>query len=153
MTDSKIEKKIKHARIAAMISGVITLAGAITIIHKQTDPQFSLFNMLSLVDALIIFSLAYGIHKKSPLCALLMFEYFLLSKLFNASISSHIPTGPLIVGIPFLYFLFQGITGTFTHHKSNRGGKERAHPISFGWTCAGSCGLILYVCVLPVLLI
>ena len=153
MTDSQIVKKITHARVAAMISGVITLAGAITIIHKQTDLQFSLFNLLSLVDAFIIFSLAYGIHKKSPLCAVLMFEYFLLSKVFNASISSHIPTGALIVGIPFLYFLFQGITGTFAHHKSNRGGNKRAHPISFGWTCAGSCGLILYVCVLPVLLI
>jgi serine/threonine-protein kinase len=153
MTSLIIDKKIKRARIAAMISGIITLAGATTLIYKQHEFHFSLFNMLSLVDTFIIFSLAYGIYKKSRLCAVLMFEYFLLSKLFNMSISSHINVGAVLVGSVFLYFLFQGITGTFAYHKCNTGCEEAANTIPIGWMSAGSCGLILYVFVLPTLLI
>jgi hypothetical protein len=153
MTSQKIDKKIKHARIAAMISGTITLAASITLIYKQPELQFSLFNVLSLVDAFIIFSMAYGIYKKSRLCAVLMFEYFLLSKLFIMSTSSQINLGAIIVGSIFLYFLFQGIRGTFAHHKNNNEVKEKAGPISIGWISAGSCSLILYIFVLPTLLI
>jgi len=153
MTSQKIDKKIKHARIAAMISGTITLAASITLIYKQPEFQFSLFNMLSLVDALIIFSMAYGIYKKSRLCAVLMFEYFLLSKLFIMSTSSQISLGAIIIGSIFLYFLFQGIRGTFAHHNNNHEGKEKARPIPIGLISAGSCSLILYIFVLPTLLI
>jgi serine/threonine-protein kinase len=153
MTSQKIDKKIKHARIAAMISGTITLAASITLIYKQPELQFSLFNVLSLVDAFIIFSMAYGIYKKSRLCAVLMFEYFLLSKLFIMSTSSQINLGAIIVGSIFLYFLFQGIIGTFAHHNYNNHGKEKAGPIPIGWISFGSCSLILYIFVLPTLLI
>jgi serine/threonine-protein kinase len=153
MTSQKIDKKIKHARIAAMISGIITFAGAITLINKQTELQFSLFNMLSLVDAFIIFGMAYGIYKKSRLCAVLMFEYFLFSKLFILSISSQTNLGTIIVGSIFLYFLFQGVSGTFAYHKYNTLGKGKASSIPFGWISAGSCCLILYIFVLPTLLV
>lgn len=152
MTSQKIDKKIKHARIAAMISGVITLAASTTLIFKQSESQFSLFNMLSLFDALIIFSMAYGIYKKSRVCAVLMFEYFLFSKLFIMSTSSQINLAAIIVGSIFLYFLFQGIRGTFAHHKYNNAGSEKSGTIPLGLISAGSCGLIVYIFVLPALL-
>ena len=152
MTSQKIDKKIKHARIAAMISGIITLAGSIALFNKQPDLQFSLINMLSLVDALIIFCMAYGIYRRSRLCAVLMFEYFLLSKLFIISVSTHINLGTLIVGAIFLYFLFQGVRGTFAFHTYRNSGKGNAGAIPIGWISAGSCGLILYIFALPALL-
>ena len=153
MSSQKIDKKIKHARIAAMISGIITLAGSITLIYKQPELQLSLFNMLSLIDVVIIFTMAYGIYKKSRLCAVLMFEYFLLSKIFIMSISSQISLGAIIIGSIFLYFLFQGVRGTFTYHKYSTLGSGKASAIPIGWISAGSCGLVLYVFVLPTLLI
>ena len=152
MTSQTIDKKIKRARSAAMVSGVITLAGSITLIYKQTELQFSLFNMLSFVDAFIIFGMAYGIYKKSRLCAVLMFEYFLLSKLFIMSISSQISLGAIIIGSIFLYFLFQGVRGTFHYHKFNTLRSGKASSIPIGWISASSCGLVLYVFVLPTLL-
>lgn len=153
MTYSKMDKKIKHARIAAMVCGTVTLAGSITLIIKQVQTGSSLINILSLIDAIFIFSMAYGIYRKSRICAVLMFEYFLLSKIFNISISAHINSGVLIIGAVFLFFLYQGITGTFAYHKCRicKEGIVESKPVA--WILAGSGGLIMYVLVLPVFLI
>lgn len=153
MTSQLIDKKIKSARIAAMLSGIITLAGATTLIFKQSQPQFSLFIALSFIDSIIIFGMAYGIYKKCRLCAVLMFEYFLLSKLFIMSISLQINLGSIIIGTIFLYFLFQGVRGTFAYHKYSNLGKGKFSPVPIGGISVGSCCLILYVFVLPTLLI
>jgi serine/threonine-protein kinase len=148
-----MDKKIKHARIAAMVCGTVTLAGSITLIVKQVQTGSSLLNILSLIDAIFIFSMAYGIYRKSRICAVLMFEYFLLSKIFNISISAHINSGVLIIGAVFLFFLYQGITGTFAYHKCRicKEGIVESKPVA--WILAGSGGLIIYVLVLPVFLI
>lgn len=153
MTYSNMDKKIKHARIAAMVCGTVTLAGSITLIVKQVQTGSSLLNILSLIDAIFIFSMAYGIYRKSRICAVLMFEYFLLSKIFNISISAHINSGVLIIGAVFLFFLYQGITGTFAYHKCRicKEGIVESKPVA--WILAGSGGLIIYVLVLPVFLI
>jgi K+-sensing histidine kinase KdpD len=153
MTDSHIDKKIKHARIAAMVSGTVTLAGSVALIMNQAQGGFSLLNLLSLIDVLFIFSMAYGIYRKSRICAVLMFEYFLLSKIFSISISTHMNSGVLITGLIFLFFLFRGITGTFAYHKikTRKEGITESKPLA--WILAGSGGLIVYVLVLPGLLI
>jgi len=153
MTLSNIDKKIKHARIAAMVCGTITLAGSVVLIKNQLQTGFTLLNLLSLFDAAFIFSMAYGIYRKSRICAVLMFEYFLLSKIFNISVSSHVNSGVLIVGAIFLFFLYQGIAGTFAYHKCriHEEGKIESKPLS--WILAGSGGLVVYVLVLPYLLV
>lgn len=153
MTDPHMEKKINHARIAAMVSGTLTLTGSLSIIWNQTRSQLSLLNIMALVDAIFIFGMAYGIYKKSRICAVLMFEYFLLSKIFSASVSPHINPASLMIGMIFLYFFFRGITGTFDYHKCKtcREGTEALNP--FTWILAGSGGLIVYVLVLPHLLV
>ncbi len=153
MTDSKIERKIKHARIATMVSGSITLAGAITLIGNHTHAEFSLLNILSLIDVIFIFSMAYGIYRKSRICAVMMFEYFLLSKIFKISTSTHINFGAIIVGSIFLYFLFQGIAGTFAYHKCRTCKERTEESKQLGWILAASCVLVVYVLVLPCLLI
>ena len=153
MTDSKIANKIKQARIAAMVCGTITLAGALTTLIKQTHSHVSLIHILSLIDVAFIFAMAYGIYRKSRMCAVFMFEYFLLSKIFNLSVSAQISAGVVIIGIVFLYFLLQGITGTFAYHKCRacRETSQYSNPLS--WILAGSAGLILYVVVLPAMII
>ena len=153
MTDTRIEGKIKRARIAAMVSGTITLAGFITMMKNQPWVEFSFLNILVLVDVIFIFIMAYGIYRKSRICAVMMFEYFLLSKIFTISTSSHSNLAVFMIGLIFLYFMFQGITGTFAYHKckSCREGTEHSKPL--GLILAGSSGLIVYVLILPLLLI
>ncbi len=151
MTDSNMDKKIKHARIAAMVCGTLTLAGSITLIINRTG--FSLLNLMSLFDVVFIFSMAYGIYRKSRICAVLMFEYFLLSKIFNISISAHINSGVMIIGAVFLFFLYQGIIGTFAYHKCRICKEGIVESKLIAWILAGSGGLVIYVLVLPVLLI
>ncbi|RJR20919.1 MAG: hypothetical protein C4581_02665 [Nitrospiraceae bacterium] len=153
MTDSSIDRKIRHARIAAMVCGTITLAGSVTLIRNQLQTGLTLINLLSLLDAAFIFSMAYGIYRKSRICAVLMFEYFLLSKIFSLSVSAHISSGVIVIGMIFLFFLYQGITGTYAYHKCRicKEGLVESRPVA--WILAGSGGLIIYVLVLPVLMI
>jgi len=153
MKESEINKKIAHARIAAMVSGTITMAGAVTLIVNQKQEGISVLNFLSLLDAAFIFAMAYGIYKKSRLCAVLMFEYFLFSKVLNISLSSQLNAVGLMIGIFFLYFMFQGIRGTYAYHKCNSCKEGIADSRPLGSILAGSCGMIAYVLVLPVFLI
>ena len=150
MSNSQVDKKIKQARIAAMVSGSISLACVVTLIRNQ---QLSLFNFLAFIDVIFIFSMAYGIYKKSRECAVLMFVYFLLSKLLIISTSPHDSVGTFIIGTVFLYFLFQGITGTLAYHRSKSREDDARSAMPMKWVFAGLCGLIFYVLILPGIII
>lgn len=47
MSHPPIEKKIRHAKIAAIISGIVTLAGSLVLIVKGKSGGVSLVNMLN----------------------------------------------------------------------------------------------------------
>ena len=64
-----------------------------------------------ILDLILIFGLGYGIRKNSNICAILMFGYFLLSKLFQLFSGQFPPTAAPLAGIIF-YYLWQGIVGT-----------------------------------------
>jgi hypothetical protein len=105
-------QKIKSAWVAALISASVTLV--ITLIAMSGKNLFG-FSAWELIDVTLIFGLAFGIYKKSRLCAVLMFIYFIASKIalmaqFGVSIS-------IVVAIAFAYFFWQGISGTFAYHK------------------------------------
>ena len=153
MKHSKIEKKIRYARIAAMVSGTITLAGWLSGMIHLPLADITVFHMLTVIDVIFIFSMAYGIYRKSRVCAVLMFEYFLFSKLFSMATLPQLNMGVLFVGTLFLYFLYQGISGTFAHHQqcSSDTSVTRAKP--FKWIMAGSGGLMLYVLVMPLMIL
>jgi serine/threonine-protein kinase len=153
VSNSKIEKKIKQARIAAMVSGTITLAGIVTLINNQTGGQLSLFNILAFIDVIFIFSMAYGIYRKSRECAFLMFVYFLLSKILIISTSPRNSIGTFIIALIFLYFLFQGIRGTFAYHRCIACREKKQITLPVKWLIAGSGALVIYVIVLPGLIL
>jgi len=148
-----IEKKIKYAKIAAIISGVVTFTGSMALIIRGKSEGVSLINVLSLFDALFIFCMAYGIYKKNRICAVLMFEYFFLSIIFRISITSQLNIGSFIIGWTFLYFFYQGITGTYAHHKCRVCDGEAKVSDPLRWILAGSAGLIVYFLVLPGLIL
>ncbi|RJQ46933.1 MAG: hypothetical protein C4538_05980 [Nitrospiraceae bacterium] len=152
MEHPRIEKKIKCAQIAAIVCGVITVAGAIALI---VNPQngISLFNFLALIDGAFIFGMAYGIYKKNRTCAVLMFEYFLFSMILRTSISSRIEPVSFMVGWIFLFFLYQGIKGTYAYHKCRTCEDNSGTVKPPAWLISGSVVMIMYVLVLPGLIL
>jgi len=73
---------------------------------------------LGLVHAVVIFALAYGIHKRSRICAVITFVYFVVSKIVQCVEIGN--EKPIYWGILFGFFLFQGIRGTFAYHRLRR---------------------------------
>jgi len=108
----KAENAIKGAWIAGIISGSITLFVTILAIVGVRIFNFSAWTLL---DVILVFGLAYGIYRKNRACAVILFIYFILSKIYMI-IALGAVTG-LPVAILFAYFFFQGIRGTFAYHK------------------------------------
>ena len=108
----KAEKAIKSAWIAAVVSGAITLLVAVLALIGVRIFNFTAW---VLIDVVLIFGLAYGIYRKNRICAVIMFVYFVVSKIYMFVGSGGITGIPL--AIIFCYFFFQGIRGTFAYHK------------------------------------
>jgi len=107
------EDHIKHAWQAGIFCGAITLI--IVIISLVTGEALLGIDAYALIDVVLIFALTFGIYKKSRLCAIAMFIYFLISKVMmfvsNPNISG------IILTLLLLYYFYNGIRGTFQYHK------------------------------------
>ena len=106
-------KHIKNACVAGIISGVLTLI--IILISVGSGKAIAGLDAWGLIDVLLVFGLTYGIYRKSRVCAVVMFAYFIISKLIMwAEIGK--PTG-LVMALIFGYYYFRGMQGTITYHK------------------------------------
>jgi len=103
----KVNKKIKNAFTAGVISGLLTLI---------MTALGSILLWYGLIESLIAFALSFGVYRKSRICSILLFILFLINKLIQIADKTLVSTS-LIVGIIFLYYFSQGILGTFTYHK------------------------------------
>lgn len=118
VADAKVEipedirRKIKSAWVAAVISGSITLVVTLIAISGTEILGFSVWELF---DVALIFGLAFGISKKSRTCAVVMLIYFLISKII-LTIESGRPSG-VVLSIIFIYYFWQGVSGTFAYHK------------------------------------
>lgn len=108
----EIAKKIRSAWIAACISGAITLL--LTLVAMSGTALLGL-DAWSLVDVALIFGLAFGISRKSRVCAVLMLGYFVLSKILMM-VETGQPSG-LLLAVVFGYYFWQGVHGTFAYHR------------------------------------
>ena len=111
----EILKKIKHAWVAAVISGCITLVATLVAMSGTDILGFSAWE---LIDVALIFGLAFGIYRKSRACAVIMFVYFIASKILIMMETGR-ATG-IFMAIIFGYYFWQGIAGTFAYHKADR---------------------------------
>lgn len=105
-------KQIKQAWIAGVISGAITLGVTLLAIFGKSILGFGPWELL---DVALVFGLAFGIYKKSRTCAVLMLVYFIAAKILIM-----METGKLhgsIMSLVFIYFYWQGISGTFAYHR------------------------------------
>lgn len=112
-----VAKKIKHGWIAAIVSGVMTLAMILVVIYTNTTGN--LVNAWNSLDVILIFLLAFGIYKKSRIAASVMFVYFLASKIMIIAETGKF--NGMLLAIIFLYYFFQAMVGTFQYHKLVKG--------------------------------
>ena len=119
---SEALKNIRYGYIAALVSAGIT----VVLNFLQFDAgDVNLFSdPVVLYDVIIILLLAFGIYKKSRVCAIAMLIYFILGKIFQfqeyASYGIDTPPSTYLVAVVFIYFYFQAVRGTIAFHKINK---------------------------------
>ena len=110
-SQEKIDRAIKSASIAALVCGGVTLVvGLIAIGGTQLVPGFGGGILL---DAVILFGLAFGVYKRSRICAALLVGYGTFNEVYM--ISSGIDKSSALRLI-FIYFYIRGMFATFAYH-------------------------------------
>jgi serine/threonine-protein kinase len=114
--DMKWKKSIRNACIAGTICGVLTLLVTLIAVAGVDIPGLE-FDLWTLFDVFLIFALTFGIYKKNRVCAVLMFVYFVGSKVLMWKESGSV--SGLGMATLFGYFFLQGILGTFAYHRTH----------------------------------
>ena len=117
----EIAQPIRHGWIAAVVYGVMTLLVDIIAIFNATNKGVAAW---SLLDAAIVFALAFGIYRKSRVSAILLLA-FLAWVQYLVWKQSGFPTG-LVSGIVFAIFFVRAIVGTVRYHAFAK--RERLNP-------------------------
>lgn len=118
----KILKKIKNASILGLVSGGLTLIMLVFAINGANILNFSAW---MLIDVVLIFGLAFGIYKKSRVCAVVILIHFAASKILIVMESGGSFTS-IPIALVFLYCYAMGVVGTFQYHKYIRNQKSAA---------------------------
>jgi len=109
-------KATKNGAIAACISGSLTLVIVAIAIFSNNDDALALWNdPANFFDIILIFACAYGVYKKSRTAAVVLFIYFIISKILIG-----IETGKvsgIFMSLVFLYFYGKAIQGAFIYKK------------------------------------
>ncbi len=109
---AEIAKRIKGAWIAAIVWGVLTLA--VTLI-SMSGVEIGGADAWNLLDAALIFALAYGIYRKSRVCTIVILLYFIGSQIW-AIVESGQPRG-LLFALILTYYFFRGVQGVFQYRE------------------------------------
>jgi serine/threonine-protein kinase len=105
-------RKVKAAWVAAVVTGVVTLAATLVSVIGDQVNDVSGWN---LIDVVLIFALAFGIYRKSRVCALITLLYYVLGKIAMWTVGPS--PGGLPVTVLFVYCFVQGVIGTFQYHR------------------------------------
>ena len=114
------EKKIRNAWIASLILIVYFLylmAGMLALINKEGIAKVMI---VVLIITIISFGLTFGIYKKNKICTISMFVCVIFFVAIEVLIQSqHLEDLRLFMAVScgMLYYIFEGIRGTFTYHK------------------------------------
>ena len=75
------------------------------------------FNLYELLDVFLLWGLAFGVYKKSRICAVLLLVFVIISKIYMIIIYGYV-CGSTITIVPFALIYFQGIRGTIYYYKN-----------------------------------
>ena len=112
---------IRNGYIAALISVGITVAAYLLQIDAN---DINLFSDPSIfIDVIIGLILAFGIYKRSRVCAVIMLIYFIVGKIIYYNEMTYyginLDIQTIVVALVFIYFYAQAVRGTFAFHKTN----------------------------------
>ena len=112
---------IRNGYIAALISVGITIAAYLLQIDAN---DINLFSDPSIfIDVIIGLILAFGIYKRSRVCAVIMLIYFIVGKIIYYNEMTYyginLDIQTIVVALVFIYFYAQAVRGTFAFHKTN----------------------------------
>jgi len=111
---AKANRNIKGGMVAGVFSGTVTLVFTLVEVIVEGFGVLGLDSTRwSIVDVMLHYGLAYGIHKKSRLCAIVLFTYFIVSRTWMYVESGNYRV--FIIAFAFVIFLFKGIVGTFVY--------------------------------------
>ena len=120
-------KATKNGSIAACISGILTLLIVLVAIFSNSSGAIALWNDPSnFFDIILIFGFSYGVYKKSRAAAILLFVYFIFSKVL-IGIETGAASG-IGMGLIFLYFYGKAIQGAFVFHTLEKAGNPNYKP-------------------------
>ena len=96
------------ASITAVIGGILTTAMSFLGTFR--------FNVFNLIDAAILFGLAFGVYRKSRTCAIILLVYHLGTRfdMYQRTGNLSAAFGLVAIGVTAIYFL--AILGTFAFH-------------------------------------
>ena len=121
-------KRIKIAWVAGVVSSLMTLVVSLLPLLGVSIAGFSLSGiLLNILGALFVGALAFGIYRKSRICAAVLFGYFFFWKLIFVLKYGFILSG-LWTGIIFLYCFMQGVRGTFEWHSLEKERPNKSLP-------------------------
>jgi hypothetical protein len=110
--DTMAERMVACGWIAAAFVGLVTL------IFSLTGGRG--FTRLNLIDAALMFGLAYGIYRHSRTCSVLVLIYYLVNRVLVYTYAPFVPpaiaVGDLLLATLFVF----GVIGTFVHHARRR---------------------------------
>lgn len=120
-----LEQGIKNAWQMAIFATVIV---AVFAIHLWFDDFNGLINIYNLSFAVVVnLALAYGIYRKSRLCAVLILAFYVVSKMTMTEINLQDSRNLLIAVITFrtitLWLYANGVAGTVLYHRHQKTGQ------------------------------
>ncbi|MFF2093637.1 hypothetical protein [Paenibacillus sp. NPDC058174] len=119
------DPQVKNAnKIKLALGGAIFCAISTAVVSLLVDSESLSF----LVDVIVALALAFGVWKKSRVCAILLFVYFIISKLLQFSENPQSIASSIYLSIFLLFSFWQGIMGTFGYHRQKK--LERHQPIN-----------------------
>lgn len=108
---NKMDSNIRNAWMAAAISSIITLT--LVIVSISTGKSFGEIDPFNVIDVIILSTLAFGIYKRSRICAIIIVLYSLLNE--GYVLTHGITVSPL--RIIFLYLYIMGLWSIFKYHR------------------------------------
>lgn len=118
MDNEKALKCIKSAWRSAIALSLIKLISVI-VLTTISDFGSSELILYALIFMILDLGLAFGVYKKSRICAVILFVCFTLSQLYMLSNGMSSIVG-FIISVAFATCFFQGIRGTIHYHKNKK---------------------------------
>ncbi|WP_291584004.1 hypothetical protein [Clostridium sp. UBA6640] len=119
MDNEKALKCIKSAWRSAIALSLIKLISVI-VLTKISNFGSSELILYALILIILDLGLAFGVYKKSRVCAVMLFIFFLVCQLNTLIISGMGSIGSFIISVAFATCFFQGIRGTIHYHKNKK---------------------------------